>query len=307
MEVSVLALGTWAMGGGFDGWGPVDDGECIAAINHALDSGVNLIDTAPIYGHGHSEEIVGNAVQGRRHEVVLATKCGLLLPARGVDVPPRCLEPESLLRECDASLRRLRTDVIDVYQCHWPDPNVPIRDTMAAMAKLLELGKIRIVGVSNFSFEQVSAAREFVDIQVLQAPFSMLLRRAADDLIPACAEYGMGVLSYSPLSKGLLTGKFSAESKFSGVRARDPDFVGKRFRRNLSVVDSLRRVSDRYGKTLAQLALNWTANYPGVTAPIFGAKRPSQVTENVGAAGWSISAEDRAEIDIILGESERHG
>lgn len=300
LEVSVIGLGTWAMGGDVETWGHVDDRESTAAVHQALDCGINLIDTAPIYGHGHSEEIVGKAVQGRRHETLLATKCGLLFPEPKGQTPARCLTRDSVIQECEQSLRRLQTDVIDLYECHWPDPQTPIQETMDALTTLLKQGKIRAMGVSNFSCEQLSAAREFAPIHAVQPHFSMLNRRASEDLIPYCLECHIGVLPYSPLAKGLLTGKFSVKDRFADVRARDPDFVGQQYRRNLGVVDQLRSIADEYDKTVAQLAINWTIHQPGVTSPIVGAKRPSQVLENAGAAGWDIGEEDLVRIDAIL-------
>ena len=305
LEVSVLALGTWALGATVETWGPVDDRESIAAIHQALDCGVNLIDTAPIYGLGHSEEIIGKAIQGRRDEVIIATKCGLLFP-RGKDRPPkRCLAPDSIVRECDESLRRLRIDTIDLYLCHWPDPDTPLEATFEALDELRTQGKIRAIGVSNFSCEELRRVRALMRIDAVQPPFSMIHPRAAEDLLPYCQEYGIAVLAYSPLAKGLLTGKFDADSKFEGIRAGDPDFVGPRYRRNLQLIAELRPIAESYGKSVTQLVLNWTAAFPGVTAPVVGAKRPSQVIENVGALGWSLSDEDRRRIDGFREELER--
>ncbi len=301
LEVSLVALGTWALGGDIETWGHVDDRESIATIHQALDCGINLIDTAPIYGLGHSEEIVGKAIQGRRDELLLATKCGLLFPASKDELSPRCLTRDGVLLECERSLRRLRTDVIDLYQCHWPDPQTPVTETMEALTTLLEQGKVRAIGVCNFSCQQLATAREFCPIHALQPHFSMLHRRASEDLIPYCIECHIGVLPYSPLVKGLLTGKFTATDRFSDVRARDPDFMGERYRRNLRVVDELKGIARSYGKTVAQLAINWAAARPGVTAPIVGAKRPSQVLENAGGVGWTITQEDRGRVDTILG------
>jgi len=288
------------MGGAVETWGTVDDRESIAAIHQAIDLGVNLIDTAPIYGLGHSEEIVGKAVHGRRHEVLVATKCGLLFPQSKDKLPPRSLSRESIFRECEQSLRRLRLDVIDLYLCHWPDPQTPIRETMDALTTLLHQQKIRAIGVSNFSCEEIAAAREFGPVHCLQLPFSMLQRRAADNLLPFCAEHKMAAIAYAPLCKGLLTGKFQPGDRPGGMRARDPDFLGERFRRNLLVVDGLREIAAGYGKTVPQLVINWTAASPGVTSPIVGAKRPSQVVENVGGVGWIITDEDQARIDRLL-------
>ena len=300
LKVSALGLGTWAMGGAVESWGVVDDRESIATIHQAFDLGITFIDTAPIYGLGHSEEIVGIAIQGRRDRVVLASKCGLTFPRRRDELPQRCLSRAHIFQECERSLKRLRTDWIDLYQCHWPDPGTPIRETMDALYALKERGWIRAIGLSNFSCEEIAAAREFGSIDSLQPPFSMLQMRSAEDLIPYCQEHGIGVLPYSPLSKGLLTGKFAAGDKYQGIRARDPDFVGKRYHRNLSLVESLRPIADQYGISIMQLVLNWTAGFPGVTAPIVGAKRPSQVAEQVGALGWQLAAADRANIDGML-------
>jgi len=300
LEVSVIALGTWAMGATVETWGHVDDRESIEAIHQAIDCGINLIDTAPIYGLGHSEEIVGKAIRGRREEVVLATKCGLTFPKSNNEPPARCLTRKSILRECEASLRRLQTDYIDLYQCHWPDPETPIEETMGALTTLREQGKITAIGLSNFGCEEIAAARACGVVHSLQPGFSLITPHAADELIPYCSEHRIGVLPYSPLAKGLLTGKFTASAKFSDVRSRDPEFMGERFRRNLSTVEQLRPIAERYGKTVAQVAINWTLGFPGVTAPIVGAKRPSQVLENAGGAGWSLSDADRATIDALM-------
>jgi aryl-alcohol dehydrogenase-like predicted oxidoreductase len=302
LEVSPVGLGTWAMGGHVPTWGHVDDNESIATIQQAIDLGLNLFDTAPIYGLGHSEELLGKAVSGRRDSLVLATKCGLLPPKRAGQMPPRCLSYDSVLSECEASLRRLRTDRIDLYQCHWPDPETPIRDTMRALTTLQRQGKIRAIGLSNFSYEQVAAASEYGPIHCLQPPLSMLQRRSTEDLIPYCQEHNIAVITYSPLCKGLLTGKFSEDSSFDDIRAKDPEFVGDRFRQNLRTVERLRTIAQRLGKTISQLAVNWAANHPGVTSSILGAKRPSQLTENAGGIGWALSDDDRGEIDAILGE-----
>jgi len=288
------------MGATVETWGHVDDRESIEAVHQAIDCGINLIDTAPIYGLGHSEEIVGKAIRGRREEVLIATKCGLTFPASKNDPPARCLTRKFILRECEASLRRLQTDRIDLYQCHWPDPATPIEETMGALQTLREQGKITAIGLSNFGCEEMAAARACGPIQALQPPFSLLTPHAAEELIPYCREHRIAVLPYSPLAKGLLTGKFAAGMKFSDVRSRDPEFMGDRFRRNLQVVEQLRDIARRYEKSVAQVVINWTLGFPGVSAPIVGAKRPSQVLENAGGAGWSLSDADRQSIDELM-------
>lgn len=300
LKVSAIALGTWAMGATVETWGQVDDRESIAAIHQAIDCGINLIDTAPIYGLGHSEEIVGKAICGRREEVILATKCGLLFPKSNNELPPRSLKKERVIQECEDSLRRLRTDVIDLYQCHWPDPDTPIRETMEALTKLLEQGKIKAIGVSNFSCDQIAAAKEFGPIASMQSSFSMFHLRTADELIPFCQEHKMAMLPYSPLAKGLLTGKFDATSTFTDIRSKDSEFIGARYRRNLNIVDRLKSMAREYGKTVSQLVINWTASYPGITSPIVGAKRPSQVLENAGGVGWTLRDEDIAQVEKLL-------
>ncbi len=300
LAVTPIALGTWAMGGHVPSWGHVDDNESIAAIQKAEDLGINLIDTAPIYGQGHAEEIVGKALSGRRDRWVVATKCGLLPGADANALPRRCLSYDSIIKECDQSLRRLGIDCIDVYQCHWPDPDTPIRETMEAMMSLVDRGKIRAIGLSNFGCERMAAAREFGRIDVAQLSFSMLQRRATSELLPYCVEHEMGTLAYGPLSKGLLTGKFREDSVFTDVRATDREFVGDRYRNNLKRVARFSTIAQRHDKTVAQLALNWAVHQPGVTSVLVGAKRPSQVTENAGAVGWEISPDQIQAIDRIL-------
>ena len=303
LAVTPIALGTWAMGGHVASWGHVDDNESIAAIQKAEDLDINLIDTAPIYGNGHAEEIVGKALRGRRDRWVVATKCGLLPGADADALPRRCLSFDSIIRECDQSLRRLGIECIDVYQCHWPDPETPIRETMEAMTSLLDRGKIRAIGLSNFGCERMAAAREFGSVDVAQISFSMLHRRAASDLWPYCVEHEMGALAHGPLCKGLLTGKFREDSRFTDVRASDREFIGPRFLSNLQKVTRLNTIAQGHDKSVAQLALNWAVHQPGVTAVIVGAKRPSQVAENAGAVGWAIRPDDIQAIDRILEEA----
>lgn len=291
------------MGATVETWGYVDDRESIAAIHQAIDLGINLIDTAPIYGVGHSEEVVGKAVRGRRDDLVIATKCGLLFQKSTSDEPQRCLKRDSVIRECEQSLRRLRVEVIDLYQCHWPDPDTPIRETFEALSLLKKQGKIRAVGLSNFSCQQIAAAMEFGPVDALQPPFSMLHQRSGEDSIPYCKEHNIAVLPYSPLAKGLLTGKFGPKSTFEDIRRSDPEFIGNRYHRNLRIVERLSEIAAARDKTVTQLVLNWTMNFPGVTAPLVGAKLPSQVQEHVGAIGWDLSTEDRRKINALLGAS----
>lgn len=286
--------------GGDRWWGPADDNESIGCIHEALDLGINLIDTAPACGTGHAESVLGKALMGRRDEAVIATKCGLIanpyLP-EGVD---RCLSRESIALECEASLRRLRTDYIDLYQCHWPDPDTPIDETMEAMNRLKEQGKIRAIGVSNFSTAELSAARKSADVVSLQPPFSMIRREAAEALIPYCQEYRIAVLAYSPLHHGLLSGKLTAEMQFTDLRRDDPEFRGERYRRNLERVGRLAKIATTREKSMVALAVNWVISYPGVTAALVGAKRASHIRGAVEALGWSLATDENDRIQKIF-------
>ena len=300
ISVSVLALGTWAMGGERHLWGHVDDNESIAAINAAIDAGVTLLDTAPIYGNGRAETVLGRAVHSRRDDVVIATKCGLISAPDGQAPPSRCLTPESIITECEASLRRLGIDCIDLYQCHWPDPDTSERETFSAFERLKAQGKIRAFGVCNYSCEQMLRAAEFAPLVSLQSPVSLLHRRALQDLVPFCRDHEIALLAYSPLAKGLLTGKFKLDSKITGVRQGDAQFLGRRFRRNLALVEKLAEMAAGYNRTAGQFALRWVIQRPGVTAGIMGAKRPSQVMENLGAVDFEISPRDLRDLDLLL-------
>ncbi len=289
-QVTVIGFGAWAAGG--SGWGPVDDRESIAAIRRSVELGGTFIDTAEVYGAGHSEEVVGEALQAiARDQVFVATKVS------GSD-----LSRQTIKKAIDASLRRLRLDYIDLYQMHWPDPNSDVQESMQAMDDLVRDGKIRYVGVSNFDVQLMEQALEVRHIDSLQPPLDMLMREVEKEVLPFCRERGIGVVVYSPMAKGLLTGKYKIDDSFPAgdVRSQDSRFQGENFQRNLRIVERLRPIAERYGKTLAQLAIAWTLAQPGVTVSIAGAKRPSQVEENVGAAGWTIAPEDLREIDDVL-------
>jgi len=295
LEVTPIGLGCWAMGGD-RWWGPVDDNESIGCVHEALELGINLIDTASAYGNGHAEEVLGKALIGRRDKVIIATKCGLIPNPAAPEGYERRLTRKSILAECETSLRRLRTDYIDLYQCHWPDPATPLEETMEAMNLLLEQGRIRAIGVSNFSCDQLSAARKHARVTSLQPPFSMLQRQSAEELIPYCQEYNIAVLAYSPLCRGLLSGNLTADQTFNDLRRDDPEFSGDRYRKNLARVARLSEIARRNGKSMVQLAVNWVIYTPGVTAALVGARRASQIREAAPAVGWTISAEDHQRI-----------
>jgi aryl-alcohol dehydrogenase-like predicted oxidoreductase len=310
LHVTRIGLGTWAIGGGgWDyGWGPQDDARSLATIDRALALGINWIDTAAAYGLGHSEEIVGRAVAGRRAEVIIATKCGLVWDEGDTSTYGR-LTAESVRQEADDSLRRLGVDVIDLYQIHWPDPEEQIEEAWATIAGLIEEGKVRYGGVSNFSVEQLERIQPIHPVASLQPPYSMLARDIEDDLLPYCAENDIGVIVYSPMESGLLTGKYDRERiedmPDEDWRKDSTQFTEPELSANLKVIEGLRPIAERNGKTLAQLAIAWVLRRPEVTAAIVGARDPDQIEETVEAGEWRLSEEDLAEIRSLLEERER--
>lgn len=297
-DLTVIGFGAWAIGGGgYEwGWGPQDDSASVAAIHRALDLGINWIDTAAVYGLGHSEEVVGKAVQGRRDRVCIATKCGQVWDERGrIRTDDRA---RTVRREVEASLRRLKIDVIDLYQVHWPDPETPAEETWEAMAALQDEGKVRFLGVSNFDVPLMERCRAIRHIDSLQPPYSMLMRDVEDEILPYCAKHGIGVVVYSPLQSGLLTGRFDpARLAPDDWRRRDEAFRPPLLAKNLAFVERLRGIASRHGKTPGPLAIAWVLRHPAVTGAIVGARRRDQVDENVGAAGWQLAPSELEEIE----------
>jgi aryl-alcohol dehydrogenase-like predicted oxidoreductase len=305
LKLTTIGLGTWAMGGPWQfGWGPQDDNEAIAAILKAIDLGVNWIDTAAIYGCGHSEELVGKALKQTKIKPIIATKCGLLWDEKREKV--NCLKAKSIRQECEASLKRLRIDIIDLYQIHWPEPQKDIEQAWEEMARLAEDGKVRYIGVSNFNLEQIKRVQKIAPVASLQPPYSMLNREVEDELLGYCAENNVGVVAYSPMQRGLLTGKFS-QKRLAGLplddhRKTSSDFQEPHFSAALQLVDQLRPIAKRNGRTLAQLAISWVLRRSEVTAAIVGARRPEQIAETAAASDWTLSQEDTKEIEQLLAE-----
>lgn len=292
-EVSAIGFGAWAMGG--RGWGEVDDRQTMAAVQRSIDLGSTFVDTAEVYGDGHSEELIGRALEGRRQQVFLATKVG------GFD-----LSRKHIMEAIDGSLRRLRTDYVDLYQLHWPDEKHPVEDSMRAMDDLVQAGKVRYVGVSNFDVPLLERCLSIRHVDSLQPVYSMLNRGIEREILPFCRTNGIGVVVYSPMAKGLLTGKYTPQTTFpeGDVRATDPLFLGAQLRRNLELVERLRGMAADHDATVAQLALNWTLQHPAVTVAIAGAKTPAQVDENVGGQGWQFSKQELDRIEEWLHEVE---
>jgi aryl-alcohol dehydrogenase-like predicted oxidoreductase len=293
------------MGGPWQfGWGPQDDDEAVAAILTAIELGINWIDTAPAYGLGHSEELVGKVLKQTSEKPFIATKCGLLWNDKKEKVS--CLKNQSIRDECHASLKRLDVDVIDLYQIHWPEPDEDVEEAWEEMAKLAEQGKVRFLGVSNFNVEQIKRAQKIHPVASLQPPYSMVHREAEDELLDYCAESNIGVVAYSPMQRGLLTGKFS-QARLAGLalddhRRRNPDFQEPRFSAILELVEDLKKIAEHNGKTCAQLAISWVLRRPEVTAAITGARRPEQITETTSASDWDLSEEVIKEIEQLLTE-----
>jgi len=307
MSLTTVGSGTWAIGGPWQyGWGPQDDDEAIAAILKALETGINWIDTAPAYGLGHSEELVGEALKQVGQKPLIATKCGLLWNEKKEKVS--CLKRESIRQECHTSLKRLGVEVIDLYQMHWPDPDEDVEEAWEEMAKLADEGKIRFIGVSNYNVEQIKRVQKIHPVASLQPPYSMLHREVEDELLGYCAKNNIGVVAYSPMQRGLLTGKFSQERlaalAIDDHRRRSPDFHDPQFTATLQLVDKLKEIAERNGKTCAQLAISWVLRRPEVTAAIAGARRPDQIAETAPASDWTLSQEDIEEIEQLLVERQ---
>ena len=305
LELTTVGLGTWAIGGPWQfGWGQQDDDEAVAAIQSALELGINWIDTAPAYGNGHSEELVSKALKQAGHKPIIATKCGILWNEKKEKVT--CLKKESIRNDCHSSLKRLGVEVIDLYQMHWPDPDEDVEEGWEEMARLADEGKVRYLGVSNFNVEQVKRVQKIRPVDSLQPPYSMLHREAENELLDYCAQNNIGVIVYSPMQRGLLTGKFSAE-RLSGLpiddhRRRNPDFHEPLFSATMELVEQLKKIAEHNGKTCAQLAVSWVLRRPEITAAIVGARKPEQIKETAPAGDWNLSKEDIAEIENLLSE-----
>jgi len=299
LEISRVALGTWAIGGWM--WGGTDDAQSIATIRAAIEHGINLIDTAPAYGFGRSEELVSKALDeaGLRSRAVISTKVGLEWIDGNVF---RNASRARILKEVEDSLRRLRTDYIDIYQVHWPDPLVAIEETAEAMGALYRQGKIRAIGVSNFSVDQMDQFRQVAPLHVLQPPYNLFERAAETDVLPYCRRHGVTTLGYGALCRGLLSGRMQPDTRFGGddLRRTDPKFQPPRYAQYLSAVQQLDRLAQqRFGKRVIHLAVRWVLDQ-GIGTALWGARKPDQLQPVDEVAGWSLDAGAMAEIDRIL-------
>jgi aryl-alcohol dehydrogenase-like predicted oxidoreductase len=299
LRVSRLGLGTWAIGGWM--WGGSDDAQSIETIRAALDHGVNLVDTAPVYGFGHSEEVVGKALAGLRGRAVIATKVGLEWKDGNVF---RNASRERINREIEDSLRRLQTDHVDIYQVHWPDPKTPVEETAEAMKALLDQGKIGAIGVSNFSVAQMERFRAVAPIHVLQPPYNLFERDIEAELLPYCLRHGIATFGYGALCRGLLSGRMKPDTVFDSgdLRRDDPKFRPPRFAHYLAAVARLDELArKRFGKRVIHLAARWALDQ-GVSSALWGARDPGQLSPIDEVSGWSLDGAAKAEIDRILKE-----
>ena len=307
MEITRIGFGSWAIGGGGwrAAWGPQDDDEAVGAIRRAVELGMNWIDTAAVYGLGHSEELVARALKGVSERPYVFTKCSQVWDESG-NISNN-LKRDSVKRECEESLSRLQVEAIDLYQIHWPRPDEDIEEGWEAMAELKEEGKVRHIGVSNFDVEQMERIREIAPVETLQPPYNMLKRGIEDEILPYCQENDIGVIAYSPMRSGLLTGKMSPE-RVANLPADDwrrnsSDFQEPRLSRNLELVSLLEEIGVEHGRSPGEVAIAWTLRHQAVTAAIVGGRRPDQVDGIIGAAELRLSEDELDRIQSFLNEN----
>ena len=320
IKVSPVIFGAWAIGGWM--WGGSEESDSIAAIHASLDAGVNTIDTAAIYGMGYSEELVGRAIKGRRDKVVVATKCGMRWDGpenEGSDPWPqkdnqgrdlvirKNAKPASIFYECEQSLKRLGVDVIDLYQIHWPDVSTPVEDSMSAMVKLKEQGKIRAIGASNYDVEWLRRAAKVAPLASDQPPYSIIQRRIEKDVLPFCRENGIGVICYSPLERGLLAGAVPLDRQFppGDHRVAHRFFRPENRQRVLESLAQVRPIAESRDVSLAQLMINWTFSEPGITAALVGARNAEQARHNAGAMSFTLTPDERTKIRRAFDETSQ--
>jgi aryl-alcohol dehydrogenase-like predicted oxidoreductase len=304
MHITPVGFGSWALGGGgwVYAWGPQDDSESIAAIHHAVDLGINWIDTAAGYGLGHSEVIVSKAIAGMANPPYIFTKCSLTWNDRGEIIAS--LKRDSIRRECEDSLKRLNIDAIDLYQIHWPNPDEEIEEGWSALAELQREGKVRWIGVSNFSVEQMRRANRIAPVNSLQPPYSLIRKEVQDEILPYCLDQNIGVIVYSPMYSGLLTGKMTPE-RINNMpeddwRQNDPEFKSPRLEKNLKLVDALCEIAKQYDVEPGVVATAWTLNHPAVNGAIVGFRRPNQVDGIFPAVDFRLTEEEIHKLEILV-------
>ncbi len=310
MHITAVGFGAWAIGGGnWDyGWGPQDDQDSIDAIHHALDKGMNWIDTAAAYGLGHSEEVVAKAVAGMSEPPYIFTKCSLVWDKENPDGSvDNMLKADSIRQEVEDSLRRLQVEAIDLYQIHWPVPDEDIEEGWQTLVELQQQGKLKHIGVSNFDVEQMKRAEKIGAVETLQPPYSLVMPEVQDEILPYCGQNDIGVIVYSPMASGLLTGAMTAERVANmpdnDWRGTHPEFQQPRLDRNLALADLLGKIAERHNVPTPNISIAWTLHNPNVSAAIVGARNPRQVDGIVDAADITLTEEDINEINTFLAKN----
>jgi len=301
LKVSALGFGSWGIGGA-PFWSNEGDTASTRAIRKAFDLGINFFDTAPVYGFGHSEELLGKALKPVRDEIILATKCGLRWEKKALGSIQKIATRKSIFEEIDQSLTRLQTDRIDLYQVHWPDVNTPQEETMEALLALREQGKIRHIGVSNYTVDMMAECLPFGPIVSLQPEYSLLQRAIEKATVPFCRKNNIGIIAYSPLASGVLTGKYDENTRFKDWRGKGilGEFTGEAFTNNIVKVNQLKDIANTAGKTCAQMAINWAIHQPGLTTALIGVKNERQMEDNVQAVGWQIEPRHHDQLEEIF-------
>ncbi|MEK9627718.1 MAG: aldo/keto reductase [Nitrospinota bacterium] len=301
LEVSVIGYGAWGIGGA-PFWKNEGDKKSIDSIKTSFEQGINFFDTAPVYGFGHSEKLIGEALKPVREKVILATKCGLRWDKESLSSLRKDASRKSILEEIDQSLKRLNTDYIDLYQVHWPDVETSQQETMETLCEIQEQGKIRFIGVSNYSAAQIKESLQYAKIISLQPEYSLLAREIEAETVPVCLENNIGIVAYSPLASGVLTGKYNKDTKFQDWRSKGiiGTFTGEGFVENIGKVDQLKEIAAEEEKTCGQMAINWVLRQPGLATALVGVKNASQMEENLKAIGWEPSRENSEKIEKIF-------
>ena len=305
LNISVIGFGAWGIGGA-PFWSSEGDNMSVKSIQKAFDLGINFFDTAPVYGFGLSEKLIGKALKKVREQVILATKCGLRWERETLGAITKNAARESILEEIDQSLERLDTDYIDLYQVHWPDGKTPPQETMATLLEIQKQGKIRHIGVSNYSVAQMQECLKTGPVVSLQPEYSLLARSIEKEIVPFCLINDIGVIAYSSLASGVLTGKYDRNTKFKDWRSKGiiGQFTGEAFVRNIEKVERLKALAESQGKTCGQMAVNWVIRQPGVASALVGVKNDRQVAENLKSIGWQPEPAVQEEIDKIFAVAE---
>lgn len=301
LKVSVIGFGAWGIGGA-PFWSNEGDASSVRAILKSYELGINFFDTAPVYGFGHSEELLGKTLKPFRDNVIYATKCGLRWKNKSLDTITKNATRQSILEEIDHSLKRLDTDYIDLYQVHWPDTETPQGETMEALLEIQQQGKIKVIGVSNYSVDEMRDIMKSGKIVSLQPDYSLLNRSIEKEAISYCKANQIGIIAYSPLASGLLTGKYGKDAKFKDWRGKGiiGCFSGSKFEKNMEKVEQLKAIGESIGKTCAQMAINWIISQPQLTTALLGVKNEKQMEENIKALDWKLDLKQQEEINHIF-------